>query len=196
MQQSGLYSNQRTVQTDGFSSLGEGLRFGKPPPYFSQLCWKINSLFNHESESQYQNEKLWWKMEYNDKSPLFMYEVNIKDPKPIFTGHLEGRKINIHEHLSHIIFPHEDTSYWKLEKVTFEPNVTFHKSYESRLASFTANSCPLHLKQRSKEFAYCGFFFQQLSDHVRCFACGISVHAWEWNDDIRKEHKNNKPFCT
>lgn len=164
----------------------------------NNLRWKMNN--SPHSVHSYKSDKFAWNIDTGDNS--FLYDersgYNMFPMNTFFnTDFVQGRKLNIHNHLSHLLFPDDATTYWKLEKVAFEPKVPWYNSYESRLKSFTSDLCPPQLSKKAREMAFTGFFYQQITDHVQCFACGICVHQWENQDDVRLEHKRWAPnsFC-
>ncbi|KAG7156056.1 death-associated inhibitor of apoptosis 2-like 9, partial [Homarus americanus] len=78
-------------------------------------------------------------------------------------------------------------------------NRTQFKTYETRLKSFRFmwNKWPLELRQQPTihDLAETGFYYIGISDMVRCFFCGISLHNWEENDIPWNVHACWSPSC-
>ena len=66
-------------------------------------------------------------------------------------------------------------------------------SKERRLDSF--DKWPERVLQRPIELAEAGFFYCELSDHVRCYYCGNGLRNWEAEDKPWDEHAKWYPDC-
>ena len=74
----------------------------------------------------------------------------------------------------------------------------FHKvpqyiRYEDRLASFAA--WPPQISQNKTTLARCGLFYSNVSDHVNCFSCGVTLYGWKPEDNPWREHKRLSKNC-
>lgn len=58
-----------------------------------------------------------------------------------------------------------------------------------RIDSFEMNDWSKQITQRPEELAQSGFYYRGLADIVHCYSCGVSIYAWEKNDDAMIEHK-------
>ena len=65
---------------------------------------------------------------------------------------------------------------------------------ESRLATF--RTWPPGLKQRPEQMAKAGFFYEGVSDQVKCFSCDGGLGSWEEGDSPEEEHTKWFPGCT
>ena len=65
---------------------------------------------------------------------------------------------------------------------------------ESRLATF--QTWPPGLRQRPEEMAKAGFFYEGVSDQVKCFSCDGGLGSWEEGDCPQEEHAKWFPACT
>ena len=65
---------------------------------------------------------------------------------------------------------------------------------ESRLATF--RTWPPGLKQRPEQMAKAGFFYEGVSDQVKCFSCDGGLGSWEEGDSPEEEHAKWFPGCT
>ena len=67
-------------------------------------------------------------------------------------------------------------------------------TFESRLATF--HTWPPGLKQRPEQMAKAGFFYEGVSDQVKCFSCDGGLGSWEEGDSPEEEHAKWFPGCT
>merc|ERR1719234_1081009 len=65
---------------------------------------------------------------------------------------------------------------------------------ESRLATF--HTWPPGLKQRPDQMARAGFFYEGVSDQVKCFSCDGGLGSWDEGDSPEEEHAKWFPGCT
>ena len=65
---------------------------------------------------------------------------------------------------------------------------------KSRLATF--HTWPIGLKQQPVQMAKAGFFYEGVSDHVKCFSCDGGLDSWEERDSPEEEHAKWFPGCT
>lgn len=67
--------------------------------------------------------------------------------------------------------------------------------FSSRLNSF--ETWPVGIKQKPKELAEAGFFYNGQSDYTTCFSCGTTAGKWETDDNPWVEHKKlaNGKLC-
>nr|XP_053653962.1 LOW QUALITY PROTEIN: baculoviral IAP repeat-containing protein 7-A-like [Cherax quadricarinatus] len=73
------------------------------------------------------------------------------------------------------------------------PKQTDYLTYENRIKSFAEG--PEGVKQKPEELAEAGFFYCDLSDHVRCFHCGNGIRNWKSNGLPWIEHARWYPEC-
>ncbi|XP_069937983.1 death-associated inhibitor of apoptosis 1-like [Cherax quadricarinatus] len=73
------------------------------------------------------------------------------------------------------------------------PKRTDYLTYENRIKSFAR--WPNGVKQKPEELAEAGFFYCDLSDHVRCFHCGNGIRNWKSNGLPWIEHARWYPEC-
>merc|ERR550517_2244542 len=52
------------------------------------------------------------------------------------------------------------------------------------------------LKQRPEQMAKAGFFYEGVSDQVKCFSCDGGLGSWEEGDSPEEEHAKWFPGCT
>lgn len=65
--------------------------------------------------------------------------------------------------------------------------------YTSRLGTF--DGWPKQMKQKPKEFAVAGFYYDGHGDVVSCVACDCDLFRWDVTDDINTKHLNFSPNC-
>jgi len=68
------------------------------------------------------------------------------------------------------------------------------RAFKSRFDSFF--DWPPGLRQRPKELAEAGFYYQGVSDEVHCFKCAGSLKRWDENDLPWTEHAKHFPLCS
>lgn len=66
---------------------------------------------------------------------------------------------------------------------------------ENRLLSFQRNA-GWRGKVDPRKLAAAGFYYIGVLDHVKCFACDLTLMAWEPDDDPFIEHFKNQPKCS
>lgn len=65
--------------------------------------------------------------------------------------------------------------------------------FKHRLKSFT--SWPPQLSQNKTDLAQAGLFYNNVSDRVVCFACGVMLYEWKPHDDPWIEHCKHARHC-
>ena len=66
--------------------------------------------------------------------------------------------------------------------------------YKDRLATFTM--WPPQLMQNKRTLARCGLFYGNVSDHVTCFSCGLTLYGWKPTDNPWIEHYRLSKDCS
>ena len=74
------------------------------------------------------------------------------------------------------------------------PKYIYYALKDTRLKSFSTWSS--RIAQTKEDMAEAGFFYCNLSDHVRCFHCGGGLRNWEIDDDPWEEHARYYPRCS
>ena len=77
----------------------------------------------------------------------------------------------------------------------FDPIDNDMENEEQRLRSFQRNK-GWPGKVEPQKLAGAGFYYTGINDHVKCFACDLSLKSWLPNDDPVKEHIKIQPNCT
>ena len=77
---------------------------------------------------------------------------------------------------------------------SFDPIDNDMENEGQRLRSFQRNNGWRGAVDPQK-LAAAGFYYTGIHDHVKCFACDVSLKAWLPNDDPITEHLKNEPNC-
>lgn len=75
----------------------------------------------------------------------------------------------------------------------YRPEYPRFKHLSARLRSF--DTWPVGIAQKRKPLADAGFIYFGVSDTLVCYHCGVSLGAWEPNDDPWIEHAKKSPYC-
>ena len=78
--------------------------------------------------------------------------------------------------------------------VSFDPIDDDMENEAQRLRSFHRNN-GWRGAVDPRQLAAAGFYYTGIHDHVKCFACDISLKAWLPADDPMQEHWKNQPNC-
>ena len=99
-------------------------------------------------------------------------------------------------HKSDILVQHKPRSRERFHFYNVWSNVTntahFNQS-DRRMSTFDGHSWPL--PDGSTELSEAGFIYTGLSDHVKCFMCGLSLHNFYYYDDKTALHFLHSPKC-
>jgi hypothetical protein len=77
---------------------------------------------------------------------------------------------------------------------SFDPIDNDMENENQRLRSFQRNNGWRGAVDPQK-LAAAGFYYTGIHDHVKCFACDVSLKAWQPGDDPIREHIKNEPNC-
>lgn len=78
-------------------------------------------------------------------------------------------------------------------------NESHHDSYWNMTKSMdrlvTFGSWPICLTQDPNDLVLAGFYYTGISDHVRCYQCGLGFRNWLRENHPMVEHARHNPYC-
>lgn len=80
----------------------------------------------------------------------------------------------------------------KVDTRGFKIWLTKMNAFNGRLETFETWKSPF---VSAKQLAASGFYYTQVEDYCKCFACGVMIYKWEAGDTADGEHLKYRSHC-